>query len=117
MDSIDKSLNSLMQQIESIDGKQGHYQPPMGGGGGGLGGMMGSSTGGEFTVFCKQYFLYWSLFLFLVILILVIKPANIYHYNPISRQTTFSWSAFFVTVISTYILILSLYWIHKTYCQ
>lgn len=110
MDSIDKSLNSLMQQIESIDGKQCQgYVPNMGVLGGG-----GSSN--DLTMFFRTYFLYWSLLLFVIIFVLIIKPSNIYHYNPVSRQTTFSWSAFFTTVLATYVLILSLYWIHVTYC-
>jgi hypothetical protein len=111
MDSIDKSLNSLMQQIESIDGKQGgSFVPSM------MGGMKyGSSE--NMMVFFRNYFFYWSLFIFLVILILVIKPSNIYHYNPVSRQTTFSWSSFFTTVFACYFLLLSLYWIHVTYCN
>jgi len=111
MDSIDKSLNSLMQQIESIDGKHG-YNP------GTANGILGSSSSlnGQFSMLCRKYFFYWSLFLFVMILILVIKPSNIYHYNPVSRQTTFSLTSFFLTVLFTYFMILSLYWIHVMYC-
>lgn len=111
MDSIDKSLNSLMQQIESIDGKQGNMGHP------GMGYSSSSSSGNmDISALLRKYFFYWSLLLFVIILILVIKPSNVYHYNPVSRQTTFSMSAFMTTVIVMYIFVLSLYWIHITYC-
>lgn len=111
MDSIDKSLSSLMQQIESIDGKQGSVSPPNA--------FMNriSSFSGETDMFslAKKYFIYWSLFLFVVITVLVIKPANMYTYNPSTRQSSFSLSSFLMTVLVMYFGILTLYWVHRLY--
>lgn len=115
MESIDKSLNTLMQQIESIDGKHSSsataYIPGMNGGN-----AYTDSGDNDISRMLRKYFLYWSLFLFVVVFILVIKPSNVYVYNPVSRQKYFSWSAFFMTVGLCYAFILSLYWIHTVYC-
>ena len=83
MDNIDKSLNTLMQQIDSMDATPHHTSAiPTSNFFSGN----GNSTG--FTYFAKQYFFFWSLFLFLVITILIIRPSFMYHKNPTNGKET-----------------------------
>ena len=108
MDNIDKSLNTLMQQIDSMDATPHHTSAiPTSNFFSGN----GNSTG--FTYFAKQYFFFWSLFLFLVITILIIRPSFMYHKNPTNGKETFIWSNFFVILLTMYFSILLLYWIHS----
>jgi glucan phosphoethanolaminetransferase (alkaline phosphatase superfamily) len=106
MDNIDKSLNTLMQQIDSIDATPHHTSSSL------PTSNFFSSIGGGKSNFAKQYFFYWSLFLFLLISILIIRPSCIYRKHPTTEKITFVWSNFFVVLLTMYFSILLLYWIH-----
>ncbi len=106
MDNIDKSLNTLMQQIDSMDATPHHTSAlPT------TNFFSSISGGGQFN-FAKQYFFFWSLFLFLVISILIIRPSCIFRKNPTTEKVSFIWSNFFVVLLTMYFSILLLYWIH-----
>lgn len=110
MDTLDKSLSTLIQQIESIDGKKPATMMMSGTGGGVLDGSSSSTT--MVSQWLRRYFFYWTMLLFLTVVILVIRPSNVYVYNPVTRQTHFSFSAFLLTLTTTYGVTLVLHYLH-----
>lgn len=110
MENIDKSLNTLMQQIDSMDATPHHTSamPSTN-----FFSMSGGSGGSGFTFFAKQFFFFWSLFIFLLVSILIIRPSSIYNVNPTTGKVTFVWSNFFVVLLTMYFSIVLLYWIHS----
>lgn len=109
METIDKSLNTLMQQIDSMDATpHTHYAPQTN-----FFSSFGSGSGSGFSYFIRQYFFFWSLFVFLLLSILIIRPSCVYNKNPTTGKTTFVWSNFFIVLLTMYFLILLLYWIHS----
>lgn len=102
MDNIDTSLNKLMQQMESMDGKI-DMEHSLGSG----------NSKSEFVVLCRKYFLYWATFIFCVIFIIIIRPAAVFYQDPTTNRVRFVWSAFFMHIIIMYAFIMMIIWGHN----
>lgn len=100
MDNIDTSLNKLMQQMESMDGKIDMDHS-----------LSNSKT--DFVMLCRKYFLYWATFIFCVVFIIIIRPSAVFYQDPITNRVCFVWSAFFMHIIIMYAFIMMIIWGHN----
>lgn len=101
MDNIDTSLNKLMQQMESMDGKMmdvDNFQ---------------RHEKNEIVVLCRKYFLYWATFIFCVVFIIIIRPSAVFYLDPITNRIRFVWSAFFMHILIMYAFIMMIIWGHS----
>ena len=105
MENIDNSLNSLIKQIDVIDGNNGkmsfssHLSHGL---------SHGLSNTSFYIKIIRQYVFYWSLFLFLFIILLIIKPSSVYKTDKYTNKVSFSWSYYFMTLFSMYFIIISI---------
>lgn len=107
MDNIDKNLNTLMHKIDSIDGGHGTHSNHQN-----IMYSEGKQPSNYIIIFAKKYFFFWSTLLFLIIVIIVLRPSSIYKKDIVNGKMIFSWSNFFVTLMTLYSFIILFYWIH-----
>lgn len=72
-----------------------------------------SSGANDFVYYARKYFLFWSLFIFCIVFILVIRPSSVFYLDPATNRRTFVWSSFFTCVLSLYAFVLLIVWAHR----